>query len=709
MDPRQFVKNSNIQIQRTNPGQIAAPVRLLPGSNSRTQSSVFSELRTGSLKPGIYNILVNKDFSQESRVDLLYILKRKPKGHASIAPGLSIDLNEIKGIYGRFQTGAIHTSNFGMRGDLDKNFFSVQLSGYMTDGMNKKNFSFNIYRNGKLRFSGGFLGSKNLKKQPEALRKYLIDTYTQKQGFLYNDIKYNNIGGQFSTNANFDLNRIAQENPLKSFISYEPERSPFLYVEYNEYNYILSSKSGQLGAGIVQIQGENNPDNLENAYVFGVEMIKKLHEMGYTMGLVNKNVNASIPLIKKKSKIGVSTCPKPRRPPCKEGYETRKNPQGYECCFKIPKRKPVKKKTNSKTKNMKITYDKDGIMKIGGRKCERLTKPVLLDVAKKLGVVGVKNRNKKEDICKALDKLEKGNSDYKINDKLCKDMKKEQLITIAISRGISIDDKDTVKILCQKLKNRPNTPNSPNALANEIEKEMLNKMKRNKRAPVNLKRKLNKTGIKNDLIKLYGKYWMKKYGNVMNINENVNEVKKELNRMELKKNLVSKNGVLRKGEANKVKKDMVYRFKIDKKQYFKRLLLEKEANKLYGKFGKNTVNKVVNYAISLPKTPSLNSNKVVNFIKMRRELNGAPVVKLNKKRPTPPRPKPKVVKSTKKIIKRPPIKKKVTPPKNKVVKRLNFNSNSNSNSNSKSKTNQKKLKNLYNNFNKFTLKNKGKK
>lgn len=709
MDPRQFVKNSNIQIQRTNPGQMTAPVRLVPGSNSQTQGSVFSELRTGSLKPGIYNILVNKDFSQESRVDLLYILKRKPKGHASIAPGLSIDLNEIKGIYGRFQTGAIHTSNFGMRGDLDKNFFSVQLSGYTTDGMNKKNFSFNIYRNGKIRFSGGFLGSKNLKKQPEALRKYLIDTYTQKQGFLYNDIKYNNIGGQFSTNANFDLSRIAQENPLKTFISYEPERSPFLYVEYNEHNYILSSKSGQLGAGIVQIQGENNPDNLENAYVFGVEMIKKLHEMGYTMGLVNKNVNVSIPLIKKKSKIGVSTCPKPRRPPCKEGYETRKNPQGYECCFKIPKRKPVKKKTNSKSKNMKITYDKDGIMKIGGRKCERLTKPVLLDVAKKLGVVGVKNRNKKEDICKALDKLEKGNSDYKINDKLCKDMKKEQLIALAISRGISINDKDTVKILCQKLKNRPNTPNSPNALANEIEKEMLNKMKRNKRVPVNLKRKLNKTGIKNDLVKLYGKYWMKKYGNVMNINENVNEVKKELNRMELKKNLVSKNGVLKKGEANKVKKDMVYRFKIDKKQYFKRLLLEKEATKIYGKFGKNTVNKVVNYAISLPKTPSLNSNKVINYIKMRREFNGAPVIKLNKKRPTPPRPKPKVVKVVKKNIKRPPIKKKVTPPKNKVVKRLNFNSNSNSNSNSKSKTNQNKLKNLYNNFNKFTLKNKDKK
>ena len=282
MDPRQFVQNSNIQIQRTNPVQMAPPVRVVTKPTIQPQGSVFSELRTGSLKPGIYNIVVNKDFTQESRVDLINILKRKPKGHASIAPGLSIDLNEIKGIYGRFQTGAIHTSNFGMRGDLDKNFFSVQLSGYMSDGMNKKNFSFNIYRNGKIRFSGGFLGSKNLKRQPEALRKYLIDTYTQQQGFLYNDIKYNNIGGQFSINANFDLSRIAQENPLKSFISYDPERSPFLYIEYNEYNYILSSKSDQLGAGIVQIQGEKNPDNLENAYTLGVEMVKKLNEMGYT-------------------------------------------------------------------------------------------------------------------------------------------------------------------------------------------------------------------------------------------------------------------------------------------------------------------------------------------------------------------------------------------------------------------------------------------
>ena len=52
------------------------------------------------------------------------------------------------------------------------------------DGVEKKNFSFNIYTNGKIRLSGGFLGSKNLKKQPESLQKYIIDTYTDIEKFL---------------------------------------------------------------------------------------------------------------------------------------------------------------------------------------------------------------------------------------------------------------------------------------------------------------------------------------------------------------------------------------------------------------------------------------------------------------------------------------------------------------------------------------------
>ena len=710
MDPKQFLKNSNIQVHRSNPNS-----QIVGNAQAR---STFKELRIGRFKPGLYNVLVNKDFDvkSESNVDLIHILKQKPKGHAQIAPGLTIDLNEIKGIYGRFQVGAIHTNNFGIRGNLDKKFSSVQFSGYMTDGIERKNFSFNVYKNGKIRFSGGFLGSKNLKRQPESLRKYIIDTYTKKEVFLYNDINYNNIGGQFATNANFNLTRIAQENPLKTVVDYTPESSPFLYITYKEHNYILSSKSEQLGAGIVQLQGENDPDNLENAYTTGVELIQKLHELGYTMGFVNKNVNAKR-LLTKKEKLKASTCPKPRRPPCKEGFEVRKNPQGYDCCFKIPKIKPSKKTTKPQ-KNTSITYDKDGIMKIGGRKCERLTKPVLLEVSKKLGIVGIKNKSKKEDICKALDKIEKGNSNYKIDDKLCRELKKDQLIAIAISKGISINDTDTVKVLCQKLQNKKNTPNSPNSLANEMEKALKNKERKNKRAPINKKRRLNEASIKNDLIKLYGKKWINKYGNVMNINKDVQEVKKELNNMEKNWKSVTSNGIIKKMTADQIKKNMVKNWKLDKQQVLKKIVIEKEANKIYGKFGKNVVNPVVNFAMSLPKTPNLNSKKIVDFIKLRRELKQQPPLALNKKRVIPKKPK---VSIKPKVIKRPPIKKKtpvLVPPKNKLARRLNFNSNSNSksnssnsnsksnssNSNSKSKSNKKLLNEIYENFEKMSIK-----
>ena len=611
MDPRQFVKNSNVSIQTT--------------------QSKKGGLKIGKFHPGMYNVLVNKKFSKdEKRVDLQYILKQKPKGRAQIATGLTIDLNEIKGYYGRFQTGAIHTSNFGLKGDLKKEFFSVQLSGYSMDGTEQKKFTFVIYSNGKIRFSGGFLGSNNLKKQPEALRKYLIDTYTQKQGFLYNDIEYNNIAGFFNTNVNFDLTRIAQQNPVKAqSISYETETTPFLYMIYKDHNFVLSSKSGKLGSGIIQVQGESDPDDLENAYKVGVDMVKLLHVLGYTMGLVNRNVN--LPKLPMMKSVKTSTCPKPRRPPCKDGFEVRKNPQGSDCCFKIPKKRSTSKKKTT-PKNVSISYDKDGTMKIGGRKCDRLTKPVLLDVAKKLGVVGVRQKNTKNVICSALDAIEKGTSNLKIDGKLCRTMKKDQLVAMALSKGITIDDRDTVKMLCDKLQNKQNTANSPNSLANEMEYAL--KMKRSRNV-TNQRRKLNDTGIRNDLVKMYGKKWMTKYGKVMNLDKNVRDIKRELNKAEKNNslNVTSRNGVIRKMVANDIKKAMVKDMKLNQENTLKKKLLQNEAQKLYGKFGKNMVNNVIKYATNLPKTYPLNSSKIKNYVMIKRQLqqNTPSALKNNRK------------------------------------------------------------------------------
>ena len=327
--------------------------------------------------------------------------------------------------------------------------------------------------------------------------------------------------------------------------------------------------------------------------------------------------------------------PKPRRPPCKNGFEVRKNPQGSDCCFKIPKKRTTSKKKKAPSKNVSISYDKDGTMKIGGRKCVRLTKPVLLEVAKKLGVVGIREKNTKNVICSALDAIEKGTSNIKIDGKLCRTMKKDQLVAMALSKGITIDDKDTVKTLCQKLQNKPktpNTPNAPNSLANEMERALL---KRNRNI-VNKKRRINNTGIKNDIIKMYGKKWMTKYGKVMDLDKNVREVKKQLNKAEKNNslNVTSRNGVIRKMVANDIKKAMVKDMKLNQENTLKKKLLRNEAQKLYGKFGKNMVNNVIKYAANLPKTYPLNSKKIKNYVTIKRQLQQNTPSALKNKRKT---------------------------------------------------------------------------
>jgi hypothetical protein len=110
------------------------------------------------LNPGMFNATVNKEFSAEARIDLKRILLKKPLPRTPIGEGLYIDTQEINGIYGRFMTGFTHSKEYGKQGDLNKNFFTVQLKIVVSNGSEKKGATVNFYRNGKIRFSGGFIG-----------------------------------------------------------------------------------------------------------------------------------------------------------------------------------------------------------------------------------------------------------------------------------------------------------------------------------------------------------------------------------------------------------------------------------------------------------------------------------------------------------------------------------------------------------------------
>ena len=68
------------------------------------------------------------------------------------------------------------------------------------------------------------------------------------------------------------------------------------------------------------------------------------------------------------------------------------------------------------------------------------------------------------------------------------------LNTLIIDKIQNSKTEDTIKILCDKLQNKPNTPNS---LANEMERALL---KRNRNI-INRKSRINESSIKNDLVK----------------------------------------------------------------------------------------------------------------------------------------------------------------------------------------------------------------
>ena len=449
-----FINNSGVNIQRSsstnfpkrlqnsminnqNMGEFAQFV-----SNSNTPPRSPTRLVLSGLNPGMFNATVNKNFDAEARVDLKSILKNTPLGKTSIGQGLYIDTKEIVGVYGRFKTGFSHTRQYGKKGDINLKFFTVQIKFSVTNGVETNGGTVNFYKNGKIRFSGGFIGKGDeIENQPELIRRFMVKSYTKKPAFFYNPFEYNNLSGQFRINGVIrDMNRLHARSRGYGIIStYDPELSPMMYSTYKEHKYIIAK------SGAIQISGAKNPKMLNAAY----RTARDLFEMLNTKGEINLSTNIPNRIAQPKKRMNVSSCPKSRRPPCKSGFEAKKNPQGDECCYKIPK----KKSTRKSPKNAKeITYGENGKLMIGKKKCEALTKSTLIEIAKKLGVVNAKDKNKKDKLCAMIKQFSFGNENFKVENKPCISYKKNELVAMAMSKGIEVSNTDTIKTLCEKLK-----------------------------------------------------------------------------------------------------------------------------------------------------------------------------------------------------------------------------------------------------------------
>jgi hypothetical protein len=251
-------------------------------------------LQFSKFNPGMFNATVDSGFGQKDIVlDLKKILVKKPLPETPIGEGLYVNTQEIKGIYGQFQTGFSHTRNAGPRGSLNKNFASVQFMITLSNDTESKGGTVNIYRNGKIRFSGGFVGT-NITNQPELLRRFIVNTYTERQQFLYNPFTYNNLSGKFRINGIFkSLPTIASRQRMYGVtnMSIVEEQTPFLYVPIDGATLIFS-KSGN-----IQVVGAKTPGTMLKGYDIAKELVEKLYkdEQVFVTGVFDKGVKAAKP------------------------------------------------------------------------------------------------------------------------------------------------------------------------------------------------------------------------------------------------------------------------------------------------------------------------------------------------------------------------------------------------------------------------------
>ena len=491
-------------------------------AGAKLSGTNFTQLKISPLQLSIFNGIVNQNAMDGNyAVDVNSILYKKPHKRKPIAPGstLGVEVNSILLRYGRMAIGAKHTFTVKPNANAKNKHahFLAEINGRIFENGLESKFMVKIYKNGKMQFSGGILN--NNIRHPEMIRKYIIDTYTPNSKFLYNPIKYVVLVGTFQANGVMDLANIARAFSRSRNASYEPELRPSLKMVHKNYGFQL------FRSGKIQIMGAKTTNDLNNAYNVGSDLVKELNVMGLISNF--KNINFK-PTAKK---------------------------------LRVVKNKTIKNTGNTVSyfnKNGSKNGSKNGV-RIGSKKCATIPRPKLVAVAEKIGIVDITGRTTKPEICTKIKNKVYGK--FTIKNKPCMAYTKEQLMPIAITKGVPISDTDTVETICKKL----NIPTPLPVNVKKVEKVAKAANKKDKaKGKVLETRGLTNTGIKKDIEKLYGKKWMNTYRNVMpSINSDVTELKKRINAANIKKN---KAGVPFKLGVNDIKRRTVSEWKMQRKK-----------------------------------------------------------------------------------------------------------------------------------------------
>lgn len=302
---------------------------------------------------------------------------------------------------------------------------------------NEKAFSINIFKTGNVTFTGGY---------PEDY-KGSLETYPQKLltdiiGY-YSRFYINNVNIQVYLGGSIDLQKLANFSSNYGKVMFEPEIRPYLSFDRNFHYRIYAS-------GIVQISKIITKKDISDSIKYLYDLIRLSGSQRKSKSSTTyKKPKKTRPQLRRNNQIGAgvislsTTCPKDKRPTpysfggvAINGTYIRPNPQGFPCCYKIPLKKGYLKPkiiedfkklgikipaltrqifditldnynnrnapTNVSGKNSDdlIFLDDPKVgFKIGTRQCSRWTLPGLVDIAKKMGIVGITGKEGKAEMC----------------------------------------------------------------------------------------------------------------------------------------------------------------------------------------------------------------------------------------------------------------------------------------------------------------------
>lgn len=430
--------------------------------NSFHEDSGLKDKKIKLTKPSLimFNAIVNSGFQKSNRkLELGMIAENIAKTKLPFEKytypnnGISIQVKKITGRYGRLQPAFTITDAYSHTGKniFNERVFVLDFLIAVSLGTETVNASMSIFTNGKIKLSGGYLNQHDdnmnneeyFEAQPELIREYIVNNYTDKEKFLRNDFKFNNVVCEVRVNKGFNLYVVSGLAYRAKNIStqFNPELSSNMFLKYGSYDFVISPR------GVVKIQGLTEHDDVEEAYELLVQFINGLTDFeksekpdekgrirrAFTNSNINDvrikkgrtfNPNLPAPEVTRRG----TSCPKNRCPDpysmqgkCpKEGYYVRPNPQGQPCCYKIPKNTKYSEKkvfnkfkranvkvpntvkrvfnfgqntnnkrnntSHAKLNNLTVKLNSKVGLKIGSRQCMRYSKVALVDIAHRLGL-----------------------------------------------------------------------------------------------------------------------------------------------------------------------------------------------------------------------------------------------------------------------------------------------------------------------------------